>query len=102
MVTTLQTQQFNEDFLSLEKTERERAKNLIEEMKLNPMRNSEIMKGDYKGLRKRRKGRIRLLYAYCKDCRNRNDHIRRQCEGCDTRDNETLMFFRVGLRGVLY
>jgi len=102
MIDALQTEEFSEEFAGLQRDAREIAKNLIEEVKLDPLRNSEVMVADYKGLRKRRKSRIRVLYAYCRDCRGRKDDVNRACDGCETRDGETVIFFHVGLRGVLY
>ena len=75
---------------------------MIEEITRDPLRKSEVMKDDYKGLRKRRKGRIRILYAYCKDCRERGDDKNRGCAACKDMLDETIIFFYVGLKGILY
>lgn len=102
MIDALQTEEFSEELKGLQRNDAEIAAKLIRETRENPLRNSEIMVADYAGLRKRRKSRIRVLYAYCKDCRQRNDDSARRCQGCSDIKDETIIFFHVGLRGVLY
>ncbi len=102
MIAALQAEEFKNDFSSLQKSDQTIAKKLIDEILQDPLRTSEVMKADYRGLRKRRKGRIRILFAYCKDCRQRNDEATRGCPDCSTMSDETIIFFYVGLRGILY
>jgi len=102
MIYALQTEEFSEELAGLERNSAEIAKKLIQEIRDYPLRNSELMVSDYQGLRKRRKSRVRILYAYCKDCRSRNDEANRRCAGCEEMKDETLIFFHVGLRGILY
>lgn len=101
-VQTFQTETFNKGFKSLNKQYNKKVEALIKEIMKGPLRKSELMKGDYKGLRKRKKGRIRILYAYCKDCRERGDDVNRGCAFCKDMTNETIIFFYVGLKGILY
>ena len=102
MIDALQTDEFAEEYAELQRDSAAIAKKLIQEIRADPMRNSEVMVSDYKGLRKRRKSRIRILFAYCRDCRNRNDQMNRGCALCELRNDETVIFFHVGLKGVLY
>lgn len=102
MIDALQTAEFHEELSGLERSDSEIANKLIGEIGDDPLRSSQVMVADYRGLRKRRKSRLRILYAYCKDCRQRNDDSARRCQGCSDIKDETIIFFHVGLRGVLY
>lgn len=101
-IQTFQTETYEECFCGLNKEYHNKVKALLKEITQNPLLKSEIMKSDYKGLRKRKKGRVRILYAYCKDCRNRGDDVDRGCAFCSDMNDETIIFFYVGLKGILY
>ena len=101
-IQAFQTETYQECFNSLNKEYHNRVKALIKEIAQNPLLKSEIMKSDYKGLRKRKKGRIRILYAYCKDCRDRGNDEVQGCAICEDMSDETIIFFYVGLKGILY
>ena len=102
MIEAFQTDTFVDNLRKLDGSYRKIADKLIKEIIQGPMRNSEIMQVDYEGLRKQRKGRIRVLYAYCRDCRERNDQLKRGCLDCEERKDDSIIFFQVGLRGQLY
>lgn len=103
-IQTFQTDTFLEKLTEFKphKNEYKKIKALLDEITKNPLRKSEVMKAHYKGLRKRKKGRIRILYAYCKDCRERGDDGNRGCAFCEDMLDEVIIFFYVGLKGILY
>ena len=101
-INTFQTETYQECFKNINKEYHKKVSVLIKEISQNPFMKSELMKGDYKGLRKRKKGRVRILYAYCKDCRERGDDKNRKCGCCEDMSDETIIFFYVGLKGILY
>lgn len=87
---------------SLDKNSKDIAKKLIKDILQNPLRKSEIMKHKYKGLRKRKRGRVRILFTLCSECRERGEEKIRNCPICKETEDNTLIFFHVGLRGILY
>lgn len=101
-IQTFQTETYQECFSGLNREYHNKVKALIKEITQNPLLKSELMKSDYKGLRKRKKGRVRILYVYCKDCRERGDDVNRDCAFCKDTADETIIFFYVGLKGILY
>lgn len=79
--------------------------NLIRDIIQEPFRNSVVMEEDYKGMRRRAKGRIRILYSVCGDCRENGhmEYIKEICRDyCESNSDITIVFFHVGLRGILY
>jgi len=103
MPQLLQTPEFGKQYKKLDGSFKKQAKKLIQEIIQDPLRKSSVMEADYKGLRKRRKGsRIRVLYGYCKDCRERGASNYVGCGDCSDVDDDTIKFFAVGLRGQLY
>lgn len=89
---------------SLDRGFEEIANRLIKDVLDDPLRRSELMRDKYKGLRKRRRGRVRILFVLCSECRERGEEELRGCPSdvCNEADDETMIFFHVGLRGILY
>lgn len=102
MIQAFQTLTFEREIGGLDGNFKKIAEKLRDEIIANPLRNSLVMKADYKGLRRRGKGPIRILYAYCKDCRQRNDEAERGCLDCKDYPDEAVKFFNVGHRSSIY
>jgi hypothetical protein len=68
----------------------------IQDLKHDPYRNSELMKGPHKG---RRKVRInnsdRLVFIICEECRECGFHTIFRCSDCKTTSECTLIFSNI-------
>jgi mRNA-degrading endonuclease RelE of RelBE toxin-antitoxin system len=101
-IFALKTPTFDDQYKELSNQYKQKMDDLIKEITQDPLNKSELMMSVYKGLRKKKKGRIRILYTYCKDCRGRGDDSYRACDGCNKRNDDTIIFFYVGLKGIIY
>jgi mRNA-degrading endonuclease RelE of RelBE toxin-antitoxin system len=102
MIQAFQTETFERGIRGLDGKFQKIAEKLRDEIIEDPLRNSLVMKADYRGLRRRGKGPIRILYAYCKDCRQRSDEIERGCPDCKDYPDEAVKFYYVGHRSSIY
>lgn len=102
MIEADQTKTFHRNLGGLEGVHSKLAKKLIDEIRENPLHDSIVMRAEYQGLRRRAKGRVRILFTYCRDCRERHDEQNRGCPDCDQKPDEFIRLFDVGLRGKLY
>lgn len=79
-----------------------RVEDAIRELARNPRSLSVFLKGEFKGKRKFRKGRIRIVFAICEECR-RLGHLQiNQCVDCDEIPSNAIKIFDIGLRGQIY
>ncbi len=89
---------FEKHFRKLTKRDgnlRNRLLSKIEEMKTEPPIRSIEYIGDLKGKWKMRVGDYRLLYAYCEDCKAKHYEKFNQCLDCETKDNDSIVYFDV-------
>ena len=69
----VQSEYFSEERAALSKQHDKQITNLIKEIIEDPIRKSLIMQEDFEGLRRRAKGRIRILFSVCGDCRKHDE-----------------------------
>jgi len=74
----------------------------LREIVRDPYKVSVFLKGDLKGKRKFRKGRVRIVFAICEECRRLGHQQINQCVDCDEIPNNAIKVFDVGLRGQIY
>ena len=94
------TQDFRKHLEKLTKrdlTLKERILLKIEDMMNDPLRNSEELVGAFKGKRRMYVGKAghRLIYAVCKECREKNYKSFNSCLDCGSKDDSTVVFFDV-------
>jgi len=92
------TEKFEEQFKKLTKkdaTLKKRLSEKIAEMKKEKPSSQVGIVADFRGKCKMRMERYRLLYAYCQDCREYKHQAYNKCVGCETKDNNALVFFEV-------
>jgi mRNA-degrading endonuclease RelE of RelBE toxin-antitoxin system len=97
------TDVFGKHFYKLSKkdnTLKKRVEAEIEEMKLDPYRNSTELLGEFKGKRRVRIGSHRLVFAVCEECRKKKNDVINACYGCkDKKDNSVVYFDLVHREG---
>jgi mRNA-degrading endonuclease RelE of RelBE toxin-antitoxin system len=71
----------------------------IEEMKKEPSPQPIKYLYDLKGKWKMRIGHYRLLYAYCKDCRKEGFERLNHCVDCNSKNDDSIVYFDVIHRG---
>jgi len=89
---------FNENFRKLTKkdgTLKERLLSRIEEMKVEKPINALEYVADLKGKWKERVGDYRMPYAYCEDCRKKGYERLNSCVGCESNNDNVIVFFDV-------
>ena len=74
----------------------------INELTLDPYNHSTSLEGNFKGKRKHRKGKVRLIFAICEECRKLNYLPYNGCIDRDNYSDKTLMFFDVDYRHRIY
>ena len=68
----------------------------------DPYNNSESLTGPLKGKRKYKKSDVRIIFAICEECRKLGHTPLNGCNDCSSYEDNTLMFFKTGLRGNIY
>jgi mRNA-degrading endonuclease RelE of RelBE toxin-antitoxin system len=89
---------FNKNFRKLTKKDnnlKNRIMQQVEEMKIDPFRNSIELEYDLKGKRRIRVGDYRLIYAVCDDCRKKGYDRLNQCYECGSKGNDAMVFFDI-------
>jgi mRNA-degrading endonuclease RelE of RelBE toxin-antitoxin system len=92
------TEYFDKHFRKLTKKDnnlRQKILAEIDEMKKEPPRHPIEYLYDLKGKWKMKLGDYRLLYAYCKDCRTKSYERLNRCVGCDSKDDNAIVYFDV-------
>ncbi len=74
----------------------------LEILSSDPTGESKHLKGNYKGKRSHRPNGIRIIFAYCKECRELKHTIYNKCKDCETYPDQNLMLFDVDDRGHSY
>lgn len=57
---------------------------------------------EYQGKRSYRKGKVRIVFAHCEECRKLDHQEHNGCEECDSNGDDTLRFFAFGDRDEIY
>jgi mRNA-degrading endonuclease RelE of RelBE toxin-antitoxin system len=74
----------------------------LRELSNEPYRAKEFLKGEFRGKRKYRRGRMRIIFAVCEECRRLNHRRFNQCADCDEMPNRAIKLFELGFRGAVY
>lgn len=74
----------------------------IKKLSFDPYRNSKLLEGKYKGKRSHRKGKLRIIFVICEECRKLNHISLNNCPNCDDFLDKTLIFLKVGRRKSVY
>ena len=74
---------------------RNRIINQIEEMKIDPFRNSIELTYELKGKRRVKVGDYRLVYAVCEECRKKGYEKFNNCYDCKSKPANSIIFFDV-------
>jgi mRNA-degrading endonuclease RelE of RelBE toxin-antitoxin system len=89
---------FREPLKKLTKKDEHLKKRLLDqimEMEKEPPFSQVSLIGDFTGKWKMRVGDYRLLYAYCQDCKKHKHQSYNNCLDCNTKKDNTLIFFEV-------
>lgn len=81
-----------------------RLERTIENLRTNPYHNTFNLIGPYlKGKRRAWVGRRhRIVFAICEECRENEWEEHNNCNACDEKKDETLVFFKFGPRDKVY
>ena len=71
-------------------------------LSLNPRGESKRLKGNLSGKRSHREGNYRVIFAYCKECRELGDFKYNKCKNCEIYPDHNLFFFNFDNRGHSY
>lgn len=63
---------------------------------------SESLRHEYEGKRSYRKGKLRIVFAHCEECRRLGHQENNDCEECADNTDDTLRFFAFGHRDEIY
>lgn len=86
---------FDRKVKGLSPVNKKRIKKAVDEILERPQRNSKFAKQQWRGKRERRVGDLRIMYSYCKECRE-NTHIRfNVCPECEKIPDETATFYGI-------
>lgn len=100
------TAQYRKKKKGFERKHNQQVLNQIEEsleiLSSDPKGESKLLKGNYKGKRSHRDGKIRIIFAYCKECRELKHTILNNCKNCEDYPDKNLMLFDVDDRGHSY
>lgn len=72
-----------------------RVKKAVDEILEMPQRNSKFASGQWRGKRERRIGALRIMYSYCKECRQNGHEIYNNCPDCETTPNDMATFYDI-------
>jgi mRNA-degrading endonuclease RelE of RelBE toxin-antitoxin system len=81
---------------------KERIEQAIQEMMIEPYKDSELLHDEYSGKRRTYVGKHRILYAVCEECRKLGHEKHNRCQDCSSLAGNTIVYFDVNLRKVAY
>ena len=96
------TDTFDEIFKSFSPDIQKEISDKLVELSHNPKHNTPFLKGLLKGKRKLRRGKIRLEFAICEECRRLEHEKYNKCADCEQMRDNTIKMIKVGYRGGVY
>ena len=93
MFERVYTRTFEKALKKLDKRDRQRIEKAVEQVVLEPYRNSKFMTGRYKGKRSKRVGSIRILYVVCEECFEKGHMRYNQCVDCKNKPLKKILFY---------
>ena len=86
---------FDRSLNNLSRENQKRIQQAVDEVLEMPQRNSKSGEGQWKGKLERQVGGLRIMYSYCKKCRQDRHTIYNRCPACETTPDETATFFDI-------
>ena len=86
---------FEKNFKKLSQENKIRIKHAVDDILMYPKRNSKFAKGQWRCKRERRVGALRIMYSYCRECREESHISINDCPDCDESDDETVVFWTI-------
>jgi mRNA-degrading endonuclease RelE of RelBE toxin-antitoxin system len=86
---------FDRTFKKLSRENQKRIQEAVDEILEVPQRNSKSAKAQWKGKLERRVGALRIMYSYCKKCREFKHQIFNRCPDCENTPDETAIFYDI-------
>jgi len=86
---------FDKTLRKLSNEYQRRIKQAVDEILETPQRNSKFAEHQWHGKRERRVGDLRLMYSYCKECRQDGHETYNNCPDCDTTPDDTATFYDI-------
>jgi len=72
-----------------------RIKQAVDEILEMPQRNSKFAQHQWRGKRERRIGDLRIMYSYCKECRQNGHTTYNNCLDCEDTPDDTGTFYDI-------
>lgn len=84
------------------RSEKERIDKGIKNLSEHPGHNTKFLKGEFRGKRVCRIGKIRIIFAICEECRKEGHITLNGCVDCNEMQDKTIKLFDIDNRGNVY